>query len=300
MSVNTNDVSSKKHAMLIMAHNQFDVLKKLMIMLDDKRNHLYIHIDKKNRSFKQDQFDKICKKSKVIFIPRMSVYWGDSSQVECELRLIKAAIDSEEDYLYLHLLSGVDLQIKKTPEIHRFFDQHPQNQFIALRNVMSGVGGLSRYYLFMPLRYYNKYLAKLLDIISAWIQNKIKVNRLSGANFLLCKSQQWFSITKECAVYVLSQKEFIDKLCKYTSCSDEMFLGTVIVNSRFKDQIYEPYRSPGGHMRLIDRDRSEGASPHTWTVEDWTMIKKCPYFWARKFDLSKDKEIIERVYECWK
>lgn len=33
-------------------------------------------------------------------------------------------------------------------------------------------------------------------------------------------------------------------------------------------------------MRLIDRERAEGASPHTLTMEDW--------------------EVIEKVYETWK
>lgn len=194
---------------------------------------------------------------------------------------MEAALAFGKEYCYFHLLSGVDLQIKHMNEIYRFFDEHPQNQFIALRNVYSGIGGLSRYYFFLPLRSYSKVLAKGLDIISESVQKLFKVNRLKHLGELqLCKCQQWFSITQECAEYVVSQREFIHKFIGFTCCSDEMFLGTVIVNSRFRDQIYQPYRSPGGHMRLIDRERAEGASPHTLTMEDW--------------------EVIEKVYETWK
>lgn len=289
----------KKHAMLIMAHNQFDILEKLMIQLDHERNDLYIHIDKKSRGFNFEHFSCICKKSKVIFVPRMSVYWGDSSQVKCEMLLIDSALNSGEDYLYLHLLSGVDLQIKSISQIHAFFDKHPKNQFIALRNTASGLGGLNRYYFFLPLRFYNKYIAKGLDLISSFIQKALKVRRLKEIHYTICKCQQWFSITGECAAYILRQKEFIKKFVKYTCCSDEMFLGTVIVNSKFRNQIYEPYRSFGGHMRLIDRERAEGASPHTFTIDDWEMIEQCPYFWARKFDMQKDVEIINKVFETW-
>ena len=53
-------------------------------------------------------------------------------------------------------------------------------------------------------------------------------------------------------------------------------------------------------MRLIDRERPEGASPHTFTMEDWEMIEQCPYFWARKFDMSRDSEVIEKVFNTWK
>ena len=41
----------KKHAILIMAHNQFEILEKLMIQLDHQRNDLYIHIDRKSHGF---------------------------------------------------------------------------------------------------------------------------------------------------------------------------------------------------------------------------------------------------------
>lgn len=124
-------------------------------------------------------------------------------------------------------------------------------------------------------------LVKGLDIISEFVQKLLKVNRLKHLGELqLCKCQQWFSVTQECAEYVVSQREFIHKFIRFTCCSDEMFLGTVIVDSRFRNQIYQPYRSPGGHMRLIDRERAEGASPHTLTMEDW--------------------EVIEKVYETWK
>ena len=37
----------KKHTYLIMAHNEFEVLKELLLGLDDDRNHIYIHFDKK-------------------------------------------------------------------------------------------------------------------------------------------------------------------------------------------------------------------------------------------------------------
>lgn len=73
-----------------------------------------------------------------------------------------------------------------------------------------------------------------------------------------------------------------------------------MANSPYWEQVYEPYRSLGGHVRLIDRERAEKASPHTWLMEDWDMIVKSPYFWARKFDEKRDSEIIEKVFETWK
>ena len=47
-----------KHAILIMAHNQFDILEKLLIMLDHERNDIYIHIDRKSGFFVAER--KLC------------------------------------------------------------------------------------------------------------------------------------------------------------------------------------------------------------------------------------------------
>jgi len=290
----------KKHAMLIMAHNQLAILEKLLRMLDHERNDIYIHIDRKAGRIDENRFTSCCTHSQVYFLPRKSLHWGHSSLVECELALMQAAVDSGEDYAYMHLLSGVDLQIKTTAEIHSFFDNHPKTQFIALRNVYSGLPGMSRYEFFLPVRTYSRVLYKLLSIPSLSIQKLFRVNRLKNVKFNICKSQQWFSITGDCASYVLTQKDFIRRFVRFTSCSDEMFLGTVLVNSPFREQIYHPYRSEIGHMRLIDRNRAEGASPHTFTSDDWNMIERSPCFWARKFSEARDAGIINKVYETYK
>lgn len=57
-----------KHAYLIIAHNNFYILKKLIALIDDERNDIYIHIDKKTKNFKKNDFMNICKKSKFILL----------------------------------------------------------------------------------------------------------------------------------------------------------------------------------------------------------------------------------------
>ena len=42
----------KKHAYLIIAHNNFEQLKNLIHALDDTRNDIYVHIDKKASVYK--------------------------------------------------------------------------------------------------------------------------------------------------------------------------------------------------------------------------------------------------------
>ena len=61
-----------KHAYLILAHNQFDILKKLVVALDSKHNDIYIHVDKKAKDFDEHEFSMLTKFSKVFFIKRKS------------------------------------------------------------------------------------------------------------------------------------------------------------------------------------------------------------------------------------
>ncbi len=290
----------KKHAFLIMAHEHFDILELLLKQLDHERNDIYLHIDKKCGKVDEQHFGNCCKESSFKMIPRRNIYWGHSSIVECELDLLKAALESQEDYLYLHLLSGVDLQIKSTEEVHLFFDNHPNNQFLAPRSLKSGLGGMDRYYFFLPLRAYSKVLAKGLDILFQKTQKILRIHRLDKwKNISMMKCQQWFSITPDFAAYVLQEQHFIHEFIRFTSCSDEMFLGTVLVNSPYIGQLYT-HSALYGHLRMIDRERPEKASPHTWTIDDWDMIRNAENcFWARKFNEERDADIIKKVVETW-
>lgn len=68
----------EKHAYLILAHSQFNLLKKLMLLLDDERNDIYLHIDSKVKDIsviKSEILPKI-KYSSINFVPRHNVNWG--------------------------------------------------------------------------------------------------------------------------------------------------------------------------------------------------------------------------------
>ena len=62
-----------KHAYLIMAHNNFEILEKTLKILDDERNDFYIHVDKKVKNFDFEKFKNIIQKSRIIFIERIDV-----------------------------------------------------------------------------------------------------------------------------------------------------------------------------------------------------------------------------------
>ncbi len=49
-----------KHAFLIIAHNEYPVLEVLLSMLDDERNDIYLHIDKRATELFQRKHSASC------------------------------------------------------------------------------------------------------------------------------------------------------------------------------------------------------------------------------------------------
>lgn len=67
-----------KHAYLIIAHKVDLMLITLLKMLDDKRNDIYLHMDKKNKTFTQSSLPNM-RYSNLFLTDRISVNWGGFS-----------------------------------------------------------------------------------------------------------------------------------------------------------------------------------------------------------------------------
>ena len=68
-----------------MAHNEYDILNKLLLLLDDERNDIFIHYDKK-------QITPIeLKYLNIHVFKKVDVGWGEDSQIECEMFLFNEA-----------------------------------------------------------------------------------------------------------------------------------------------------------------------------------------------------------------
>ena len=122
------EFSNKKHAYLIIAHNNWKQLSLLLSVLDDERNDIYIHIDKKSKNVPIDSLRKSVKKSKLHIYRKFKIYWGHFSQVECELYLFEKT--SKNKYFRYHLISGADLPIKSQDYIHDFFEKNADYEFV--------------------------------------------------------------------------------------------------------------------------------------------------------------------------
>ena len=64
---------STRHAYLIMAHHEPDILKTLLQLLDDPRNEIFLHIDKKSDVLRAADMQEVLHDSKLHLIPSMRI-----------------------------------------------------------------------------------------------------------------------------------------------------------------------------------------------------------------------------------
>lgn len=287
----------QKHAFLIMAHNDFELLKVLILMLDDARNDIYLHVDKKVSSFRSKEW-KTSHAGLFILDQRLDVRWGHMSQIRLEMLLFETAY-SNGPYAYYHLLSGVDLPIKSQDYIHEFFTSHQGKEFVGFwhNNDVQALDRVSHYYFFMRYeritnRFLSIFMAKFRNVLVYILpKRRIEVTYKKGPN--------WVSITHDFCGYLLSKKNWILNRFRYTRNCDEVFLQTILWNSSFRDNLYDPIDVDNGCMREIDWERGSFASPYIWRSEDEVILRESSKLFARKFSTSVDSEIISRLYHLF-
>ncbi|SMQ85069.1 Core-2/I-Branching enzyme [Bacillus sp. OV166] len=291
-----------KHAYLIIAHNHFDQLGKLINMLDDCRNDIFLHIDKKIENFDLSKISSTLKYSKVYMVESpVKVTWGGYSQIESELLLLEKATVTDT-YKYYHLLSGLDLPLKSQDYIHQFYDENTGKEFIRFAKSSNEYYERVKYYYFFnsiigkPDKLWKKAI-KLLEVFSVKIQKFFGIDRHLDVEFK--KGTNWFSITDELARYVVSKRNWIKKTFSHTFCCDEVFLQTLVFNSKFMERLYwgKFDNDCQAIMRLIDWDRG---LPYTFRENDYDQLKTTNLLFARKFDDTIDDKIIFKIQELVK
>lgn len=284
-----------------MAHNDFSILKKLLVLLDHSDNDIYLHIDSKVQNFNEKYYQKLLKYASLFFTKRTNVIWGDYNQINCELLLLKEA-NNNYKYDYYHLISGVDLPLKSQEEIHDFFSKNKGKEFVHFNSLSLSQSTYERASLYHLFTRYGRNKGKIIsfsDRVFLKIQRILKVDRTKKDNQRMAFGANWFSITNNLAEYVINKESEISNRFQHTICADELFLQTLVYNSPFKNNLYYDKMDENyiACMRFIDWHREDcTSSPHTWRLSDYNELISSDYLFARKFDSKVDSAVIDKIY----
>ena len=269
-----------RHAFLIIAHNEPEILQMLISALDDARNDIYVHIDKKADFSGMNLY---ASKSKLVVLPvRLDVRWGDYSMVEAEYLLFESAF-CNGCYGYYHLLSGVDLPIKSQDFIHEFCDLHCGKEFIGFAQNASQreLDWRSQHYFVYSKDFQTvNVIKKIIRALFARLQSAVHYRRSS---LVIKKGAQWCSVTGEFVEYLIKNKGLVRKMFNHTYCPDEMFIQTLCWNSEFKDRLYNTVDEFEGCKRYIKW--IDGVlSP--LSIDDVEKMRLSGRWFARKFSIA--------------
>lgn len=292
------------HAYLIIAHNQFRLLNKLLKALDYKDNDIYIHIDSKAGEINENEIIQGVEFSKIFFVKRQNVIWGHFSQISCELELFSNAVKNK-NYQYLHLISGVDFPIKSQQYIHNFFDDNQGKEFIHFEGRELPFEDREKVMCFFPLQKYignRKKDTSFLYCVQRAIVNiekLIKFDRHKKETIRFYKGANWVSITGEFAKFLVEHSDEIRQIYRKSMCCDEIFLQTLFMNSPFKENLYKSnfQNDYTMCMRYIDWNRG---GPYVFKKQDFDLLMSSEMLFARKFDYEAEPEIVDMIYEAIK
>ncbi|MGY3211548.1 beta-1,6-N-acetylglucosaminyltransferase [Mucilaginibacter sp. HD30] len=279
-------------AILVLAHKNLPQLDHLLGRLCQDFD-VYLHLDKK-WNIDENHFKKY---DNVYLTERYTINWGSYQQVQADAALFTMAF--KKDYDYYLLISGQDIPIKSNLQIKEFIAQNKGKSFVDYeafpkkawqRDFEGGYSRVSYYYGFD----FNKDLrglilkksfavVRLLQKITGFKRTLQPLKYYGGWNWVNINRQGMAHIIN----YLEKHPEFL-KSFKYTLCGDEVWIQTVLLNSKNKVTNKE--------LRYTDW-KGCVENPRTLTMEHLEEIKASDALFARKFDSDVDNEIISRVYE---
>lgn len=283
-----------KHAYLVMAHRYDETFLQMMKLIDYRDNDIFLHMDVKCTDYSEEKIREQVHFSNLYLTKRTDVRWGDTSQINTELLLLKDATNTGS-YRYYHLISGQGLPIKSQKYIHQLLE----NDNLEYLEVVSDAEPENPVDYDRAHYYHDLELGQSrIDMIRAdhlSVEEQKKKGVIRNADISFRKGSNWFSITDDLARYVVSKEDWIREVFDRTICADELFMQTVVRQSPFWDRLA---RDPSGlnysfNLREIDWSRGNGMNPHIYTKEDAELLFNSKMLFARKFDCNEDKEIID-------
>jgi len=252
-----------KIAYLILAHNNPKHLLRLIKSLSSNSSYFFIHLDRKSIN---ENFTFINDINLIFLEERISVYWGDFSQVEAILSLIRKSIAQENSFDYYVLLSGTDYPLRSVAYIENFFKCNFGKEFINIVQMPCNEIGkpISRLTTFKPRSgqlssriagIFRKIMVRM-GALQAERDYKSYLNNLTPYG-----GSTWWALSRDACEYIL---EFVDnnplvvKFFKNTLCPDEAFFQTILGNSHFMKKI---------KRNLTFTDWSGGASSPAYISE---------------------------------
>lgn len=227
-------------AFLISAYKDPEHLKRLVASLPVGAD-FYVHVD---ANVDIIPFKKAVGDGVTWIEERYKVAWASFRQVEYQMALLRAALNSGKDYDYLFVLSGQDYPVWSNRRILQFLQDNRGRNFLQATDITQHPHRISRIY--AEHRFFNnhcwpngtlrsKLRVALRKACAPFMKKRLEFCA-DGKKWRLYKGSDYFAITGELARYVMDEWERRKQLKDYFKDSfapSETFIHTVAFNSPY-------------------------------------------------------------------
>lgn len=218
-------------AFCIECHKYTPVLQELCRLLQHPETDIFIHVDAKSdiRAFKPlFPLAHFIKK-------RCRVYWGEYSQIDCMLRLLRAT--RKGTYRYIVLLSGDTLPLQPCVRIHDFLKASYPAQFADMQPELH-IEELTQKMQWPHYPGRNDWIKRLPGFFRKRLYKWLRPRTNPYFNTLppLEKGSNWIAVTDRFRDFVFdylrTRPDYI-RAFRYSHCGDEIFFQTLMGISEF-------------------------------------------------------------------
>ncbi|MGV3638947.1 MAG: beta-1,6-N-acetylglucosaminyltransferase [Adhaeribacter sp.] len=277
-------------AHLIIAHKEPAQVARLVKHLVHERSDIYLHVDKKTDI---SAFAFLEQAGKVIFIRnRQLVRWAGYSFTKAILTGMREILASGRPYDFINVMSGQEYPIKPLASLHDYLEQHLGYTFMCCEPNGSpwwqeAISRVEQYHS-TDFHFRGQYQLQFLA-------NRLLPKRKFPLPFTLYGGNcaMYWTISQACAAYVvdfLDQHPQVPRFARFTWAPDEFLIPTIIMNSPFRNKVIP------NNLRYIDWSEG-GPNPKLLTKADFERLKNSDSFFARKFDVRQDSQILDKLDE---
>lgn len=274
-----------KKIILIHAHKNLELLNHLIDVLDSENHVIYVNVDLKSKI----DVRYINEKARLIQ-RRIRVYWGRFSQVRATINSLIEIEEKEKNYEHVVFISGQDFPVVSNNAIDSFLV--PGQEYIESMPIcVNGWAVNDRYEKF---NFGNNKCQQIIALLVNRIATRTLGKRRMPYNYEPYGGSSWWMLTSDCVKYVLNfvqhDKRYVN-FFRFVANSDEMFFQTIIMNSRFKNNVVN------NNLNYIDWTDCNNGSPNLLGLEYYNKIVNSGNLFCRKIEYPFSRPLIEKLKE---
>ena len=296
-------------AYLISAFADPQHLKRLIAALDAEGCEFFVHVDKK---VDISPFMQLCSAENVHFLDnRVNVYWGTYSQVEFQMRMIRAALDANSPFDRIFILSGQDYPLWSNRRIADYLTAAGDKELLS--GICLDCDEVQEpkkriYRLFRPQTDFRWLSPRLNDSLSMgirklckWLGVRKKLNlTVGGQNWRLYKGSDYLCLSLPLAEYVYATWAGYPAIRRYFQSSfapSETCIQTIVFNHPEFRQRADLHTGDYQTLKALTFLHHIDYIPviRVWKEQDYDELMKSGKMFARKFTTDESTPLLDRI-----